>query len=112
MHQFIAKRNPGTLCWTTGENGEEIQIYISSKQVPKPMPAEIEVCICEDGENIENDATPGINLHLRRKAAGRHFIRFDPDGNPSSWPIGSLLLPQGILENSKSSALDLQINWH
>ncbi len=84
------------------------------------MPTEIRVSLYENGEKREDiansaavsDAMPGIALHLKRKALGRHIARFDPDGKPSSWPVGSLLLPADILDNKKISSLELQINWY
>lgn len=119
MHQFIAKRVTGTLCWSAGENGNEVNVYISSKQVPRPLPPEIQVSLYENSEkrediansDIVSETSPGIALHLKRKALGRHIVRFDPEGNPSSWPVGSLLLPTDILDNKRINSLELQINW-
>jgi hypothetical protein len=124
MYELLAERWPSTLCWAVRGEGEEILIYIPSWRVPQPIPRRIRVRIYENGEGKlhgppaaeevaepELDKRQAIVVRLLRKCTENDRVRFEPKGNPSSWPVGSLALPVGILRDKRIRDLSLAIDW-
>jgi len=127
MHDFVACRRSNELCWYAEENDGRIQICVAGWRVPLPPPQQIQVIVHKNGEQREEgepagarqrpESTPlnrkreNLRVKLCRRPNGGDRLRFDPEGPPSRWPVGSLYLPKALLGDGREKEIWLWIEW-
>lgn len=114
-----SKQTDNKLRWETDVDGVKFKLYIPKMRVPRPWPLRILVRVCdidqssgdEMAEPIDPSLERGITSAVRKVSEHTETVRFDPEGNPNEWEIGSPYIPFSLLPHRSVENLQIQIWW-
>lgn len=119
-----SKETDNKLRWETRVEGAPFELYIPKWRAPTPWPAKIIVHIETDLESgkpwlIEKaNQLPQdkyreqpIIAVVNRVREHTRTVRFDPDGDPDSWEIGSPYIPYELLDNEQAPQVLIRVMW-
>jgi hypothetical protein len=132
MSELIAYRATNELCWVAEVGNTPVRLCIASWRVPQPLPRRVRIQLDEqtappatapgaetevvqllpEGIKDEQKSRP-ISVLLKRKSRLDGVVRYDPDRPTTSWPIGSMFLPDSMFEsnNGNGKVLTARIDW-
>ncbi len=114
-----SKQTDNKLRWETDVDGVNFKLYIPKARVPYPWPKRILVRVCDIDQPSGNEAVQpddptlerGITATVRKVREHTETVRFDPDGDPNDWEIGSPYIPFSLLPRRSAENLQLQVWW-
>src|SRR6266542_2964848 len=110
-----SKQTDNKLRWEADVDGVNFKLYIPKSRVPEPWPRRILVRVCDVDQQSGNEAVQAddpsleraITATVRRVRDHTDTVRFDPDGDPDDWKIGSPYIPKTLLPRPSTKNLQL-----